>query len=59
MSDDVLITFLPNEIIELILENDFISVEDTVNFALSNKQFYKTVFESNKIWRVKLFQRYV
>ena len=29
MSDDVLITFLPNEIIELILENDFDSVEDT------------------------------
>lgn len=59
MTDEVLITFLPNEIIELILENDFITIKDTVNFALSNKHFYKTVFESNKIWRIKLFQKYV
>ncbi|XP_058797547.1 F-box only protein 21-like isoform X2 [Phymastichus coffea] len=58
MAEDVLITFMPNEVIELIMENDELSIQDTVNFSLSCKHLHRIVFGSNKLWRTKFFMRW-
>lgn len=58
MAEDVLITFMPNEVIELILENEELTIQDTVNFALSCKHLQRIVLGSNKLWRTKFFMRY-
>lgn len=58
MEQDVLITFLPNEVIEVILENENLSFVDVVNFARTCKHLHRTVFFSNKLWRIKFFQRW-
>ena len=59
MSEDDLVSFLPNEIIELILENKTLSIRDVAKFALTSKHFLRTVFESNRLWKTKFFQRFV
>ncbi|KAF7995108.1 hypothetical protein HCN44_004580 [Aphidius gifuensis] len=58
MAADVLISFLPCEVIEYILINDNLTVNDLINFGKTCKLFYKTITSSNKIWRTKLFKRW-
>ncbi|KAJ8684303.1 hypothetical protein QAD02_020095 [Eretmocerus hayati] len=58
MAEDVLITFLPDEVTELILENKQLEIRDVLNFALTCKHLHKTVLSSNKLWRKKLYQRW-
>lgn len=57
MAADVLITFLPCEIIEYMLENDNLEISDILNFRLTCKYLNQAVITSNKLWRRKLFQR--
>ncbi|XP_015606754.1 F-box only protein 21 [Cephus cinctus] len=58
MAADVLITFLPGEVIEYILEDANICIPDVVRFALTCKQLHRVVTTSNKLWRTKFFQRW-
>ncbi|KAK0090464.1 hypothetical protein PV325_000128 [Microctonus aethiopoides] len=58
MAADVLITFLPCEIIEYMLENDNLEISDILNFRLTCKYLNQAVITSNKLWRRKFFQRW-
>ncbi|XP_023288869.1 F-box only protein 21 [Orussus abietinus] len=58
MVADVQITFLPNEVIEYILEDKSINISDVLNFSLTCKQFHRIISSSNKLWRIKFFQRW-
>lgn len=57
MAADVLIKFLPCEVIEYILINDNLTIKDIIYFSQTCKQLFKTVINSNKIWRTKFFKR--
>lgn len=59
MAEDVLITCLPDEVTELILENSQLTIRDVSRFGLTCRHLQRTVFASNKLWRAKFFQRYV
>ncbi|XP_035717515.1 F-box only protein 21-like [Vespa mandarinia] len=53
-----IITLLPGEIIEYILEDPNITFLDIVRFSITCKHFYQIVKDNNKLWRVKYFQRW-
>nr|XP_050868996.1 F-box only protein 21-like isoform X2 [Vespula vulgaris] len=57
MATDV-ITLIPGEIIECILENPNITFLDIIRFSMSCKHLYRTVKSNNKLWKVKYFQRW-
>jgi hypothetical protein len=57
MAYSVLILYLPNEIVEYILESEVISAEDVCNFGSTCTKFRKLVNSSNKLWKTKFFQR--
>jgi hypothetical protein len=59
MASDVLISYLPNEVLEYILESDIISVADVCNFGSTCTKFRSLVSGSNKLWKTKFLQRYV
>lgn len=58
MAEDVLITCLPDEVTELILEDPQLSMNDVLSLALSCKHLHRVVLASGKLWRTKFFQRY-
>ena len=57
MAEDVLLTSLPAEVIELILESKNLTIQDAVNVAKSCKFLHRIVLDSNKLWKAKFFQR--
>jgi hypothetical protein len=59
MASDVLISYLPNEVLEYILESDIISAADVCNFGSTCTKFRNVVSSSNKLWKTKFLQRYV
>ncbi|KAI4488773.1 hypothetical protein M0802_011283 [Mischocyttarus mexicanus] len=56
MAADI-ITQLPEEIIEYILEDESITFLDIIRFSSTCKHLYLTV-KNNQLWRVKYFQRW-
>ncbi|XP_043497553.1 F-box only protein 21-like [Polistes fuscatus] len=56
MAADV-ITHVPEEIIEYILEDESITFLDIIKFSMTCKHLYLTV-KNNQLWRVKYFQRW-
>jgi hypothetical protein len=57
MASDALISYLPNELIEHILESEIISARDVCNFGSTCIKFRSLVNSSNKLWKMKFFQR--
>jgi hypothetical protein len=57
MASDVVISYLPNEILEYILQNEVLSVVDVCNFGSTCRKFRNLVSGSNKLWKTKFFQR--
>lgn len=51
-------TLMPGEIIECILEDPNITFSDIAKFSMTCKHLYRTVQNNNKLWRIKYFQRY-
>jgi len=51
------ITSLPDEVIDIILEDEYISIKDAVNFKSTCKQFHEMI-HSTKFWEEKFYQRY-
>ncbi|XP_015124343.1 F-box only protein 21 isoform X1 [Diachasma alloeum] len=58
MAPDVLMSFLPCEVIDYILESNNIKIKDVINFGMTCKHMYRSVTNSNKLWRTKFFQRW-
>ncbi|XP_001601019.1 F-box only protein 21 [Nasonia vitripennis] len=58
MAADVLITCLPDEVTELILEHPQLSMSDVLSVAFSCKHLHRVVLASGKLWRAKFFQRW-
>lgn len=50
---------LPVEIIEKILIDPRVCLEDVLAFSSVCHHFREIVYNSNKIWKLKLFQRYL
>jgi hypothetical protein len=59
MASDVVISYLPNEVLEYILESDIISAVDVCNFGSTCTKFRNLVSSNNKLWKTKFLQRYV
>ncbi|XP_017752316.1 PREDICTED: F-box only protein 21-like [Eufriesea mexicana] len=57
MASDAII-LLPAEIIVCILEDKSLDFSDVANFSLTCRSLYKIVNESNKLWKIKFFQRW-
>lgn len=55
MSEDVLLLYFPNELLEHILKYKEISYVDVNNFSLTCTKFRKVLY-SNKLWRTKFEQ---
>lgn len=58
MASDVLVSYLPNEVLEYILESDIISATDVCNFGSTCTKFKNLVSSSNKLWKTKFLQRW-
>ncbi|PSN50252.1 F-box only protein 21 [Blattella germanica] len=58
MASDVLITFLPNEILEYILQTDSLTAVDVCNFGSTCSKFRIITTNSNKLWKTKFEQRW-
>ncbi|XP_069673301.1 F-box only protein 21-like isoform X2 [Periplaneta americana] len=56
MASDVLISYLPNEILEYILESDVLMPKDVCNFGSTCSKFRNLVNTSNKLWKTKFQQ---
>lgn len=48
---------LPDEVIDVILEDENISIKDAVSFMSTCKQFHEMI-HSKKFWEKKFYQRY-
>lgn len=58
MAGDVLISYLPNEILEQILENEILSYQDVCKFGSTCSKFRNLVCNSNKLWKSKFKQQW-
>lgn len=56
MASDVLISYLPNEILEHILESEVLTPKDLCNFGSTSSKFRSLVNTSNKLWKTKFQQ---
>jgi hypothetical protein len=57
MAAGVLVSYLPNEILEYILQSEVLSTADVCNFGSTCRKFRNLVSGSNKVWKTKFFQR--
>ena len=57
MAAGMSVLYLPNEILEYILQSEVLSTVDVCNFGLTCKKFRNLVSGSNKLWKTKFFQR--
>lgn len=58
MVSEAVITQLPDEVIEYMLEDEDVKMLDIVSMALTCRQLYNVIITgSNKLWREKFFQR--
>jgi hypothetical protein len=57
MALDVLIMYIPNEVLEYILESEIISAKDVCNFGSTCTKFRNLANSSNKLWKTKFLQR--
>ncbi|RLU24414.1 hypothetical protein DMN91_002503 [Ooceraea biroi] len=53
-----MISDLPVELITIILRNDGISIQDSVNFSSTCKHFHEMLKENNTLWRRIFYQRW-
>jgi F-box protein 21 len=58
MAAGVFVSYLPNEILEYILQSEVLSTVDVCNFGLTCRKFRNLVSGSNKLWKTKFFQRW-
>ncbi|XP_046622269.1 F-box only protein 21-like isoform X2 [Neodiprion virginianus] len=58
MVSEALITSLPHEVIEYMLERENVKMTDIINLALTCRHLYIIITGSNKLWRAKFFQRW-